>query len=128
MAHFLIKPGSVAVIIISLALVGGMYYGVADNLLETKEESFKQQDQSIDCSYVSIDFVSQESNDTHTTVYIQSNTALEALAVEFEATENRTVTKNIQNMDTNELQRVTANIAPVNDIAAYVKGCDRTFG
>ena len=123
---FLIKPGSVFLILVICGTLYGMFVWAESSFMESGRESIDKQDEVIGCSNLNVRFVDKNSNETHQTVFVQVSRDLEALSVTFHGEQNRT--KVIEDIDSNSVRSVSAKLDQANKVEAKAKGCDKVFG
>lgn len=120
-----IRPGTLFIVIIA-ALIGLSVLSWSENLLQSTDESSDQGSRAIECSTLDINFVDEETNGTHHTVFIQLNKDVDALAVTFEGNDDNT-TRIVENPGSGSVSEVTVQVSNVSDIRADVKSCSRVF-
>lgn len=122
----LIKPGSIALVVVGVLLAYGGYQWADSSFDRVTEKSDEYQNKAIECSSLELEFVSRDSNLTHTTVYVMPNRPIERLYVMFEG-ESRNVTDVAERVPSGHLERFSAPIENTSRIRAGTASCSRVF-
>lgn len=123
---FLIKPGSVFLILVICGTLYGMFVWAESSFMESGRESIDKQEEVIGCSNLNVRFIDRNSNETHQTVFVQVSRDVEALSITFHGKQNKT--KVIQDLNSNSVRSVSAKLDRADKVQAKVEGCDQVFG
>lgn len=122
---FMLKPGTVFLVIVGILLTSGMYFWISEYFDRTGAQSVQEGAQSIDCSTLSVDFVDEERNETHKEYFIQVDKPAKRIVTVFRGQENHSVIR--QDFDSGEIKSFSAPVNDLETVEVHVQGCERVF-
>jgi len=125
MGNFLIRPGTLLLILVIGLVLFGLFNWASDTFSQTEEQSLENQENAIRCSNLNIDIIEGSRNSTHEVVYIQANQPIDSLLVEFEGSGNHT--ELIENVEKSSIVEASAPMETVKRVRVRVSGCNRVF-
>ncbi|MFB6191024.1 MAG: hypothetical protein ABEJ64_01200 [Candidatus Nanohaloarchaea archaeon] len=118
----LMRPGTIFIVAVGLVIGLGVY-NWSEQLFPSPEKN--DSSRAIDCSTLDVNFLGQEDNGTHHTVFVQPSRRV-SYAVVFEGSQDN-FTRIVESSPAGEVTELTAPISPVQGVRAKVDGCSRVF-
>lgn len=121
------SPGALFVLGIGVLMLFGMHAWATDSFDRLGNQSVDEQQRSVDCTTVQIDFIDSSVDENGSKVFVQPNQDLEALMVIFYGSGDERTTQVIPNVGSNSVVSANSSITDLQGMEARAQSCDRSF-
>jgi len=125
-ANSLLRPGTLFVMVLAVGVGFAVFGWTGDILEDTEKGPAEQSSRAVECSKLDVDFIGEDRNSTHQTIYVQADQDVQTMAVIFYG-EEKNITRLVDYGPATSVSEISASVPDAEDIEVQVQGCSRTF-